>query len=141
GRREMSGEHVEEGRAALSHWAGLPHFQDDWRIWQGLNARSREFGNAPILMFHRGAIENFRFCEAAADSFDELKTAPYPHDEDLHDDPGDIAVHLNQPAFRRRSAEDKARVERCDGTNRRRWCPANPGSENQASLSTSLKRG
>jgi len=76
GERELSGEDVEEGRLALTHWTGAPHFNEDWQIWQGVRARSHAFGDRPMIMFHRVGTKEFGISEAAVDSFDEMKTAP-----------------------------------------------------------------
>jgi hypothetical protein len=82
GGRELSGGDMIEGRAAVTHWGGLPLFWHDWQIWQkpdtnAHNPASRElFGPIPYLTFHR-YVKGFGFLRAPDGvEFDKLRQAP-----------------------------------------------------------------
>ena len=78
GQRDLAGDGLEEGRMAVSHWSGLPHFWGDWQVWQK-SSDAGLFGDTPYLEFHRFS-QQFGFAKAPAGvAFADLKEAP-PND-------------------------------------------------------------
>jgi hypothetical protein len=83
GDRTLTGDGVETGRIALTHWTNLDFFGQDWQIWQGDGlggglGSGPTFGAIPALRFHRMGTE-FGFADAPAGAtFDELNEAPAP---------------------------------------------------------------
>ena len=76
GKRELTGDGVETGKLALTHWKGLPHFGQDWQLWQGENGQGAGFGPVPGLAFHRSG-QDAGFAPAPEGAkFDELTEAP-----------------------------------------------------------------
>jgi len=84
GGRTFTGTNVETGRLTLTHWGKLPHFGEDWQIWQkpaadttsGDASGSQLFGDTPWLDFHR-STRGFGFSPAPAGvAFDDLTEAP-----------------------------------------------------------------
>lgn len=75
GSRELTGDRLEEGRAAVAHWGGLPYFRRDWQIWQRTSEVSL-FGDTPYLEFHRYA-DGFGFSKVPENTtFESLQQAP-----------------------------------------------------------------
>ena len=75
GGRQLTGEGVEEGEAAVAHWGSLPYFQQDWQIWQK-GSRDEMFGDTPFLEFHRFSA-GFGFVKPPESvTFDDMKEAP-----------------------------------------------------------------
>jgi len=76
GDRKLAGESLKEGRAAVSHWKGLPHFHGDWQIWQKTENGTGLFGDTLFLEFHRYS-KGFGFAKAPAGvAFKDLLEAP-----------------------------------------------------------------
>jgi hypothetical protein len=63
---------VETGRYAVAHWGTLPHFGEDWQVWQ--RSSSSLWGPTPYLDWHSyGASNGFI---ASAVPFDEITEVP-----------------------------------------------------------------
>ncbi len=78
GKRELTGDDVESGKLALTHWAGLPYFREDWQLWQAENDKGGGFGTIPVLEFHRISAQT-GFAPAPDNTpFDQLTEAPTP---------------------------------------------------------------
>jgi len=84
GERSFAGANVETGRLTLTHWGQLPHFGEDWQIWQkpageltsGDQSSGGMFGDTPYLEFHR-FTQGFGFAAAPSGvAFEDLKEAP-----------------------------------------------------------------
>jgi len=66
---------LDEGRAAVAHWGGLPYFNRDWQIWQR-SSGADPFGDTPFLEYHR-MFPGFGFAPAPEGvAFADLKEAP-----------------------------------------------------------------
>ena len=47
---------VETGRYAVVHWGDLPHFSEDWQVWQ--RSQTSLWGSTPYLDWHRYTPQN-----------------------------------------------------------------------------------
>jgi len=78
GKRELTGNDVESGKLALTHWTGLPHFGEDWQLWQAETNTGGGFGAIPVLAFHRSSTESGLADVPENSKFEDLTEAPKP---------------------------------------------------------------
>jgi hypothetical protein len=77
GKRNLTGDGVQTGRVAITHWGRVPNIGRDWQVWQGDGSDSSvSWGDTPELSFHRIATD-YGFADAPEGAkFDDLAEAP-----------------------------------------------------------------